>query len=238
MQQAKGWALAALLSGLAALVPLSMITAMKLTTVQPLGRDYGGQAMIAFELARTPAELARVIGSDPPSPQAQQLRAAFDRANHLDFFFIACYVPFIACACAGLALRRGRRWLWLGVVLAPLAGAFDVAENLALLALTRGAGDVPALLAGLQLRTTAKWELLALCAALFAAGFVGHPRRWLSVAATLLALLAAAAGVLAYAEPARCSALLLDAITIAWLWQLGDAALALFAGARAGTGGV
>ena len=228
MRNPKWWSLAALLTGLAVISITGVFMSLHLRTVQPLGGAYGDQAMIAFELADTPEKLARVIGTDPPSAGTAQVRREMDSANHIDFLYIAVYTPFIACSCAALALRRRRRWLWLGVALAPLAALCDVAENLALLALTRSGADVPALLAALHLRTFAKWELLALSSALFAAGFVGGGRHLLSTVAALIALAALGAGVLTFVDAAAYSPLLLDAIVVVWLWQLGYAALALF----------
>jgi len=225
----KWWSLAALLTGLAVIGVTGVFMSMHLRTAQPLGGAYGDQAMIAFELADTPEKLARVIGTDQPSAEAVLIRREMDRANHIDFLYIAVYAPFIACSCAALALRRRRPWLWLGLALAPLAALCDIAENLALLALTRSGADLPALLAALHLRTFAKWELLALSSALFAAGFIGGGRYLVSAVATLVALAALAAGILTFADAAAYSPLLLDAIVVVWLWQLGYAALALFA---------
>jgi hypothetical protein len=224
----KWWSLAALLTGLAVIAITGVFMSLHLRTVQPLGGAYGDQAMIAFELADTPEKLARVIGTDPPSAEAARIRSEMDRANRIDFLYIAVYAPFIACSCAALALRRHRRWLWLGLVLAPLAALCDIAENLALLALTRSGADVPALLAALHLRTFAKWELLACTSALFAAGFVGGGRYLVSALAALIALAALGAGILTFVDAAAYSPSLLDAIVVVWLWQLGYAALALF----------
>ena len=229
MRNPKWWSLAALLTGLAVIAITGVFLSLHLRTVQPLGGAYGDQAMIAFELADTPEKLARVIGTDLPSAEAVQIRSEMDRANHIDFLYIAVYAPFIACSCAALALRRRRPWLWLGLALAPLAALCDVAENLALLALSRSGAEVPALLAALHLRTFAKWELLACTSALFAAGFVGGGRRVVSALAALIAVAALAAGALTFADAAAYSPLLLDAIVAVWLWQLGYAALVMFA---------
>jgi len=232
MNPARWCSLAALLTGLGVVAVSAVFIAWHLPTVQPLQGAYGDQSMLAFELAHTPAELARVIGTDPPSAAAVQVRHELDRANYLDFLYIALYAPFIAWSCAGLALRRGRRWLWLGALLAPLAALFDVFENLALLALTRGGGDTTSLLAALHFRTFAKWELLAATSALFAAGFIGGTRRWVSVLAGLVALAAVAAGILTAVDSASFLTLLVDAIVVVWVWQLGYAGAAVFGAMR------
>src|SRR5215469_3215567 len=81
----------ALVSGIGVLVISGMFMGMQLRTVQPLNGAYGDQAMLAFELARTPADLATVIGTDPASAEAVAVRTALDRANHLDFVYMAFY---------------------------------------------------------------------------------------------------------------------------------------------------
>jgi hypothetical protein len=217
----------ALLTGIGVLVISGIFISMQLRTVEPLNGAYGDQAMLAFELTDTPSGLARVIGGNPPSAEAVAIRQAMDHANRVDFLYMAFYATFIGFSCASLALSRGRGWLWLGLILGPVAAGFDVLENLALMALTRPDAEVAPLLAALHVRTYCKWELLALASALFAAGFVGGGRLWVSVVAALVALLALACGVLAYLDPARFIAPLAYAIAAVWLWQLGYAVVGI-----------
>ncbi|MDR3414653.1 MAG: hypothetical protein P4L83_00570 [Nevskia sp.] len=225
MNARRGWSAAALVFGLGVFVVTGVILSLRLHPVEPLDGAYGGEAMLAFELAETPAELARVIGSDPPSAEALAVRQDMDRANHIDFLYMFLYAGFIACSCGSLALVHGRRWLWLGALLGPLAAVWDIAENMALLSLTKPGADVPALLAALHVRTLAKWELLAVASALFAAGFVGGSRRPVTVAAATVAILAVAAGVLAALSPASFIAPLAYVIAVVWIWQLAFAAV-------------
>jgi hypothetical protein len=209
----------------------ALILSLGMRSVEPLHGAYGDQAMLAFELARTPEQLAQVIGTNPPSAEALAVRRVLDRANHIDFLYMALYAIFVALSCASLAQTRRRSWLWLGVALGPLAALFDVMENLALLALTRADADVPELLGALQLRTGAKWTLLALSSALYAAGFAGGSSpAWFSAVAILVALALVAAGGLALADPASFIAPLAYGIVIVWLWQLAHAARTAFAG--------
>jgi hypothetical protein len=112
-------------------------------------------------------------------------------------------------------------------MLGPIAACFDVAENLALLSLTRADADVSGLLAALHVRTFGKWELLALTSAMFAADFIGNRQRWITVVAFLISLTAVASGILAYVNPAKYGALLADTIGVVWLWQLVYSAVAV-----------
>lgn len=164
--------LLAFATGLGVLVVTGIFASLKLQSVEPLQGSYGNQAMLAFELAATPADLARVIGPNPPAANALAVRQAMDHANHIDFIYMALYGAFIAFSCAHLALVKKRNWLLIAALLGPIAACFDVAENLALLSLTRADAGVLPLLASLHVRTFAKWELLALTSAMFAAGYV------------------------------------------------------------------
>ena len=224
-------ALAATVTGLAVIAMTLVFLSLGLRSVEPLGGAYGDQAILAFEFARTPEDLARVIGANPPDAEAQQVRAVMDRANRLDFAYMALYSAFIALSCALAARRRGRRWLWLGVALAPVVLLADLAENLALLQLTQPQAEVQPLLDALRVRTLVKWEALALTTALFAGGFLGRPVA-LGALAAAVALLALAGGALTLTEPAKYLVTLSTAITLAWLWQLIYAATAAWQGAR------
>jgi hypothetical protein len=220
--------LLAFATGLGVLVVTGIFASLKLQSVEPLNGAYGDQAMLAFELARSPAELARVIGPNPPSGNAMAIRAAMDHANHIDFVYMALYGAFIACCCAHLSLSNKRNWLMIAAILGPIAACFDVAENLALLSLTRADANVLPLLASLHLRTYGKWELLALTSAMFAAGFIGNRQRWINVVAILVSLIAVASGILAYANPPKYSPLLSNLIGAVWIWQVAYAAIAVF----------
>jgi hypothetical protein len=218
-------AVATLSAGLVVLAISQLFLAMHMRSVQPLNGAYGNEAMLAFELARTPDELATVIGRDPPTEEAIAVRRIFDKANRLDFAYMAFYAVFIALSCLCAARARGRKWLLVGVVLGPLAALFDVGENLVLLQLTQPGADVSALLPSLELRTMLKWELLAVTSALFAAAFVGAGRAWVSLLAGVIALVCLASGVLTLLDPAAYSVVLLYAIAAVWIWQIGYAAM-------------
>lgn len=224
MLTSRSLAFAALLFGLTVVALSGVFISMKLRSVEPLNGAYGDQAILAFELAKTPQDLATVIGPNPPTAAAVTVRAQMDLANKVDFLYMTAYGLFIATSCALAARLRGRRWLLLGAALGPLAALFDVAENLALLQITTPGADWAALLPSLHLRTLAKWELLAATTALFAAGFVGERRIVARVVAPALVLVAIGTGVMTLVNPAKYLVLLSTAIVVAWIWQLGYAA--------------
>ena len=98
---------------------------------------------------------------------------------------------------------------------ARLVALMCVAEILCM----AGFATYPALLPMLR----AEWGLSNV-----AAGFVGGGRYLVSALAVLIALVTLGAGILTFVDEAAYSPLLLDAIVVVWLWQLGYAALALF----------
>ncbi len=223
MNTARILAIAALVTGIAVLAISQLFVAMHLRSAAPLDGAHGNEAMLAFELARTPEQMAQVIGTDPPSADAVEIRNALDRADRLDFGYMAIYALFIALSCALAARMRGARWLRIGIGLGPVAALFDAGENLVLLQMTQTGADVAALLPKLCFRTMMKWELLAVTSALFAAAFLGDPRRWVKAIALLFVIANLAAGALLFPLPAKASPLLLYSIASVWLWQIGYA---------------
>jgi hypothetical protein len=220
-------AIGALLTGIAVIAISQMFVALKMRTVEPLDGAHGNQAILAFEFARTPEELARVIGTDPPGEEAIAVRKVLDHADRLDFWYMAIYAVFLALSFALVARRRNRNWLLAGVLLGPLAALFDLGENLVLLELTRTGADVAALLPQLHLRTMLKWELLAILAAMFAIAFTNDARRWVRVIAYLFAFESIVGGIMLYLDPATYSPAMLYSIAAVWIWQIGYAVTAL-----------
>jgi hypothetical protein len=223
----RGLALATLIAGIIVLAISQIFVALHLQSAHPLDGAYGNEPLIAFELARTPEELERVIGANPPDVAAAAVRTQMDRANRIDFAYMACYATFIALSCMLGAVRRARSWLLIGVLIGFLAALFDVAENIQLLQLTQPDADVGPLLRQLHMRTLQKWELLALVGALFAAAFIARGRIVQSVVAAAIALLLIGSGVMTLIDPAKFGASLLWSIALVWLWQIAYSGQAL-----------
>lgn len=226
--QHRGLAIATLVLGIVVLAISQFFVRIHLQPVHPLNGAYGNEAMLAFELARTPEEIETVIGEDPPDAASAAARAKMDFANRVDFGYMACYAWFIMFSCMLAAAARRRSWLLIGVLIGPLAALFDMAENFALLQLTRPDADFDILLPQLHLRTMQKWELLAVVGALFAAAFVGGGRLFQSLIASAIAALLLSAGAMTLIDPAKFGALLLWSIAAVWIWQIGYAAMLTF----------
>jgi len=218
-------AIATLALGLIVLAISQVFVRMHIPTAHPLEGRYGNESIVAFELARTPDELATVIGANPPNAEAAAIRAKMDFANRVDFAYMFFYGWFIAFSCMLAAAARGRSWLLIGVLLGPLAALFDMAENEVLLGLTRPDADVTRLLPMLELRTLLKWKLLAIVGALFAAAFIERGRFVQSLVAGAIALLLLGSGAMTLFDPARSAATLMWSIALVWMWQIGYAAL-------------
>jgi hypothetical protein len=89
----------------------------------------GVSALLAFQLARTPADIETVFGP-PDDPCRARMIMAMDRANRVDLVgFIATYTVFLACFF--LALRRLGAHVVAGVGLIAVvaSAAFDVLET-------------------------------------------------------------------------------------------------------------
>ncbi|MEM6930045.1 MAG: hypothetical protein AAF602_24110 [Myxococcota bacterium] len=114
--------------------------------------------ILAFELARTPADLTFLAG-----PDAEPLRDAMDLGHRVDMVFPVAYGLLLASAFAWRGFGR------VGVMAALLAIPADWAENLVLIRITeelRNGGDGAAGLALLPYATWAKWGLLAVAGGL------------------------------------------------------------------------
>lgn len=133
------------------LVAFGPLNAPLQTTAAPLG-------MISYELARTEANAASMLGS---WDEAARLAAAFSLG--LDYLFLVSYATAIGMVCWAVAARHEGRWATLGRLLAwglLLAALLDAVENLALWQqLQHGAGASLARLAWLA--ALAKFALVA-----------------------------------------------------------------------------
>jgi hypothetical protein len=151
------------------------------------------QPILAFEFARSAAEVEALFGP-AGSPERAELVRAMDSGNRLDFLFMVAYGGYLGLIGLAVAKVAGRGYLVV-TALAVLGVLLDVAENLQLLEITsRLGGDYSVALGRLQVFTWLKWGALALGVA------------WLSPwalagtwASRVAGALSSAAGVLAVA---------------------------------------
>ena len=122
--------------------------------------------VIAFEFARTPAEVVALFSRGGVVDPA--LAAAMDRGNGLDFVFLLLYAGFLATAAPHVVPKEPARRV---TTLALLAASADAVENLQLLSLT-GRLDAPETMHGpllwLAAATWLKWGALTAALALVA----------------------------------------------------------------------
>jgi hypothetical protein len=145
----------------AAMIALTAVM-LAVFPAQPARRNLPGlqSPVIGFELARTPDDVAGILG-DPGTPERADYAARMDRGNRLDFGFMLAYAAFHAAIALRLA-ARGRLPQGALVVLLVLAAdmlLFDALENRQLLFLSTAAPspDVDASLVRLHVFTLLKW---------------------------------------------------------------------------------
>lgn len=182
-----------------------------------------GSPVIAFEFARTPADLTAVFGGDADPERAARM-AMMDHGNRWDFLFMTVYSLFGALF--GFAVRRRNATLGsIILVMAVLAGLMDAVETRTLLSITaqmRAGIAIPAGLATLWIPVTIKFVALAISivgAGLFLASRAGLVWTTLGGLTILLALL----NVPALLYPDRFGSLLTLSIGIGWIVMLAYA---------------
>lgn len=147
--------------------------------------------IIAFEFAKSPADVEFLSGSDAIAVENREM---MDEGHRWDAVFPFAYAGFIACLLLHLA-SRGYRWLWLAVPVALLIIPLDLRENAVLLAITDALekGDpVEHLLAELHTATWLKWGALGVSLGALAIGFAAD-RAYLPAAVSAIAALGIAA---------------------------------------------
>jgi hypothetical protein len=171
--------------------------------------------VLAFELARTPSDLAIIFGP-PGSACAKAMGEAMDWVNRIDLpFFIGGYFLFLCSSVLFESSRqRQRRWLW-GLLFAGVALAGDLLETTLLLQITRQLDDPAMLLAPLAIATWIKWIGLAAFGGLAAyCGWQAAPRGWpLALAGGFTVALTLAA----MSDPMRFALLMVAASGALWL---------------------
>lgn len=226
---ARGWAVAAALTGLAT-IALLVVFAM-LPEARAAAGCLPAGSVVQFELARNGADLAAIFGA-PESACRPLAIAAMDAVNRLDVTaFIPTYTAFGICAALYLT-GGGFRPLALAAILASLAAAAgDYLETTTLLSLTSSLDAPDALLAPLGIGAWSKFAMLA-THAFFCAGLclIAETRR--PILGVLL-LAPAPATALAAFDHVRFASIMNLAFALAWLGLLVFAARDAIAPKRA-----
>jgi hypothetical protein len=165
LNSATAWRLCAL-AGLATL--LASTAFGWIPGLKACGPSGGAGAIIAFELARGPAALAALFGSEPCT---STLLAAQRQALWLDELgFIPAYTAFLAIG--GWALRRADRLAIVTVAIFLIAGICDEIEGVSMFALMNPLPGTAWLFAPLFWAVHIKFALLGLGELLLAAALV------------------------------------------------------------------
>ena len=185
------------------------------TIAYPIAGD-GRDPIVAFEMVRSPSDLTAVIGEN--GFQFADLRTQMDKVNQIDFIYLTLYGAFVAGFFMAVAHQRSdRRWLVLSLV-AVVAMLADVRENMVLLMMTRGGGDVAAQIGALMLVTWIKWFGLGLtCLGAGLAFFEDHSMPTFRLLGTLVGVTAAAFTVAAYFNPFKYAEYMALAIFVTWV---------------------
>jgi hypothetical protein len=135
----------------------------------PSGAPEGYKSFIvAFEFARTPAEIQTLFSNLEP----QEIKN-IDKANYIDFGFMLAYSLFLGLMFKKAASVFKRRWLLWGILLSVFIFLADFAENILLLNITKiylSGSEIEILipiLKNLHLVTWLKWGGLAVAFVLF-----------------------------------------------------------------------
>lgn len=182
--------------------------------------------IIAFELARTQADLDAIFGTQPDTCRADMI-AAMDSINWIDvLMFVPVYGAFLIFCFAGLRTRDGT-FATAALAASVIAIVSDYAENASLMNLTPALDAASPWFAMLPWATGVKWLALGAGCAL-AAMMLGWraPRRILPALLCVPGFLISVAAVI---DPARFGPWLGAAIGLGWLALLAIAAMGAFA---------
>ncbi|WP_447761000.1 hypothetical protein [Sphingopyxis panaciterrae] len=216
------WALTALF-GVAA-------TAFGITLTQvfppsgPAIADGYGSPVIAFEFARSQADLLGIFGADSDPLQVSRL-AAMRTGNEQDYLYMLLYAGFLASGCIALWRELRSRHLLAAAALPVLAALSDAWENWLLLDIQAAftIGEYSPAMASLPWPVAAKFLLLALTNVA-----IGHAMtqmgRWWQLAGTLV-IVASLPVVMALVAPADFGWTLIASIGGGWIVLLGMAAI-------------
>lgn len=183
-----------------------------------------GAPVIAFEFARSQADLLAVFGPESDAGQVARL-AAMRAGNEQDYLFMLLYAAFVTSGLVALWRELRLRWL-LAAALLPVAAALcDSYENWLLFDIQAAftVGEYSPAMASLPWPVAAKFLLLAFANAAIGAALTQMSRRW-QLAGTLI-LVPLLTVPMALVSPPAFGWTLTAAIGAGWIGLLGTAAI-------------
>lgn len=219
------WWIAALALGLATLAFSLVLQGVFPASGANMASGYGAP-VIAFEFARSTADLVAIFGDSSDPLQADRL-AAMQAGNEQDYLFMLLYAAFLASGCWALWRELRRPVLLLGVVMPVLAALFDAWENWLLFAIqvAFALGDYAGEIETLAAPVMAKFLLLTATNIVIGTALAQIPGRGWMLAGTLV-VVPCVATVMALIAPMAFGWTLGPAIAAGWLALLGTAAIA------------
>ena len=169
-----------------ALALIAAVLFARIPALQTCGPAIGVSPIEAFEIVRSPADVAALFGSEP----CRSRLADAERTGLLldSLWFVPCYVGFLCSAALATGARAGR-WIAVAVVIAALC---DEGENALLWVISRNLPGTQATIDALFILVRLKFALLALAVAAIAAALASARR----LAPVLASLPIAAGGLL------------------------------------------
>jgi hypothetical protein len=183
--------------------------------------------IIAFELARSAADLEAIFGTQEPCRSAMVER--MDAVNLVDVLvYIPAYGVFMACFFLGMRARHAALGT-LGFRIAIVAVPGDYAENACLMSLTPDVDPASPWFALLPWATALKWLGLGVAAAIAAAIYLrSSSARALNIVAGLVCAAAFLSTAATIAMPTMFGPLVGLGVALSWLMYLITAAAAAF----------
>ena len=183
-----------------------------------------GAPVIAFEFARSEADLFAVFGTSADPLQVARL-AAMRAGNEQDYLFMLLYAGFLASGCFALWRELRLRWLLAATLLPVFAALCDAYENWLLFDIQAAftLGDYSPAMASLPWPVAAKFLALTLTNAALGYAMV-QMGRWWQFAGTLI-LIPCLATIMALIAPAAFGWTLTAAIGAGWFALLATAAI-------------
>lgn len=175
--------------------------------------------IIAFEFVQTPQEVHQLFGLSA-SAARDEMVAAMDRGNRLDFIYLCLYGSFLMTFSLKTAAVTGKKRYAAGAVLAAAALVADAMENVQLLTITSNidAGDFGRALFYLHYFTWIKWggivAVFLLLAPYFFSG--GGFSKTIALAGTACAVLA----VLSYLHRSSLNEIFAFAVGVVFLLMI------------------
>ncbi len=173
--------------------------------------------IIAFELARSAADLQAIFGTAPGACRTA-IAARMDLINWIDSFaFIPAYGGFLIFFLLGLR-ERSPRLANIALVITIIACLADYAENTCLFHLSADPDASSPWLAALPWATGVKWVGLGVSAAL--TGLALAMRGGVNLIALIPCFISLVATVLAMIDPHRFGPFVSNGVTVGWLTVL------------------